>query len=162
MRRKKSVTTSQSLLNPSVPDMSGETWDIAVKIWRENSELLSHRVYSLAAGGLALSFTAISFIVGENKAALGFQAPIIWSLFLLCIILDTISIIVAKNRAAQLEAITSNRIKSGQEMSGDEANKIIDKMNKPIGILNTIVLLLLIITIIWAILYCYCLLLHLS
>lgn len=162
MRRKKSIATSQSLLNPFVPDKSGETWDIAVKIWRENSELLSNRVFSLSAGGLALSFTAISFIVGENTAALGFQAPIIWSLFLLCIIFDTISIIVAKNRAAQLEAITSNRIKSGQEMSDEEANKIIDKMNKPIGILNTIVLVLLIITIIWAALYCYCLLLHLS
>lgn len=152
----------QSLLKPVITDRSGEMWDNAVKTWRENSELLSHRVYSLSAGGLALSFTAVSFIVGENKAILGWQAPIIWTLFLICIILDTTSIVVAKNRAAKLESITSKRIKSGQEITDDEADEIVDQMNKPISILNTTVLVLLIGTIVWATLYCYCLLLHLS
>ena len=57
-----------------VPDKLVEGWEKAEQAIGENADLLSERTYSLAAGGLALSFTVMSFIVGEDKSALGWQA----------------------------------------------------------------------------------------
>ena len=143
-------------------DASGEAWENAVKAKKENADMLSHRIYSLATGGLALSFTAISFIVGDNKLALGRQAPLIWALFLLCIILDTFSILYARYRASKFVEYSSNRIKSGEILTDDEANRLIEKYNKPVIVFNLIVFILVIVAIIWAALYCYCLLLSIS
>ena len=64
-----------------IPGKQVEGWENAEKAIGENADLLSERTYSLAAGGLALSFTVMSFIVGEEQSVLGWQALAIWGLF---------------------------------------------------------------------------------
>jgi len=98
-----------------IPGKQVEGWENAEKAIGENADLLSERTYSLAAGGLALSFTVMSFIVGEEKSALGWQALAIWGLFLLCIILDTISIFSAKRKAEKLELFFRERRIKGRQ-----------------------------------------------
>ena len=128
-----------------IPDKLVEGWEKAEQAIGENADLLSERTYSLAAGGLALSFTVMSFIVGEDKSALGWQALAIWGLFLLCIILDTISIFSAKKKAEKLELFF-----------------MIDHTNRSINRFNMIVFILLLITIVWTFIYSYLLLIKVS
>lgn len=145
-----------------IPNRLVEGWENAEKAIDENASLLSERTYSLATGGLALSFTVISFIIGENRLALGWQAPVIWFLFLACIIADTISIVIAKNRASKLESFFRSKQEKGERMTAKEVNAKIDEENKPIRILNALVFCALLITILWTAFYCYCLLANLS
>ena len=145
-----------------VPDKLVEGWEKAEQAIGENADLLSERTYSLAAGGLALSFTVMSFIVGEDKSALGWQALVIWSLFLLCIILDTISIFSAKKKAEKLELFFRNEVNLEHTMSETEVNKMIDQTNRLINRFNMIVFILLLITIVWTFIYSYLLLIKVS
>lgn len=145
-----------------VPDKLVEGWEKAEQAIGENADLLSERTYSLAAGGLALSFTVMSFIVGEDKSALGWQALVIWSLFLLCIILDTISIFSAKKKAEKLELFFRNEVKLEHTMSETEVNKMIDQTNRSINRFNMIVFILLLITIVLTFIYSYLLLIKVS
>lgn len=145
-----------------IPDKLVEGWEKVEKAIDENADLLSERTYSLAAGGLALSFTVMSFIVGEDKAALGWQALVIWSLFLLCIILDTVSIIGAKRKAEKLERLFREKVNQGQTMSEIEVNKMIDQTNRAINRFNMIVFILLLATIVWTFIYSYLLLIKVS
>lgn len=152
-RKKKSI---------EIPDKLVEGWEKVEKAIDENADLLSERTYSLAAGGLALSFTVMSFIVGEDKAALGWQALVIWSLFLLCIILDTISIFSAKRKEEKLERLFREKVNQGQTMSETEVNKMIDQTNRAINRFNMIVFILLLATIVWTFIYSYLLLIKAS
>lgn len=152
-RKKKSI---------EIPDKLVEGWEKVEKAIDENADLLSERTYSLAAGGLALSFTVMSFIVGEDKAALGWQALVIWSLFLLCIILDTISIFSAKRKEEKLERLFREKVNQGQTMSETEVNKMIDQTNRAINRFNMIVFILLLATIVWTFIYSYLLLIKVS
>ena len=145
-----------------VPDKLVEGWEKAEQAIGENADLLSERTYSLAAGGLALSFTVMSFIVGEDKSALGSQALVIWSLFLLCIILDTISIFSAKKKAEKLELFFRNEVNLEHTMSETEVNKMIDQTNRLINRFNMIVFILLLITIVLTFIYSYLLLIKVS
>ena len=145
-----------------VPDKLVEGWEKAEQAIGENADLLSERTYSLAAGGLALSFTVMSFIVGEDKSALGWQALVIWSLFLLCIILDTISIFSAKKKAEKLELFFRNEVNLEHTMSETEVNKMIDQTNRLINRFNMIVFILLLITIVLTFIYSYLLLIKVS
>jgi len=145
-----------------VPDKLVEGWEKAEQAIGENADLLSERTYSLAAGGLALSFTVMSFIVGEDKSALGWQALVIWSLFLLCIILDTISIFSAKKKAEKLELFFRNEVNLEHTMSETEVNKMIDQTNRSINRFNMIVFILLLITIVLTFIYSYLLLIKVS
>jgi len=145
-----------------IPDKLVEGWEKVEKAIDENADLLSERTYSLAAGGLALSFTVMSFIVGEDKAALGWQALVIWSLFLLCIILDTISIFSAKQKVEKLELLFREKVNQGQTMPETEVNKMIDHTNRSINRFNMIVFILLLITIVWTFIYSYLLLIKVS
>ena len=145
-----------------VPDKLVEGWEKAEQAIGENADLLSERTYSLAAGGLALSFTVMSFIVGEEKSALGWQALVIWSLFLLCIILDTISIFSAKKKAEKLELFFRNEVNLEHTMSETEVNKMIDQTNRLINRFNMIVFILLLITIVLTFIYSYLLLIKVS
>jgi hypothetical protein len=154
MKRKKTTL--------EIPDRLVEGWENAEKAIHENASLLSERTYSLATGGLALSFTIISFIIGQNKIILGWQAPVIWLLFLLCIIADTFSIIWAKHKDVKLEAFLRSKQEKGDKMSAKELNNLIDKTNRPIIILNTVVFICLVFVIIWTAIYCYLLLTKLS
>jgi acid phosphatase family membrane protein YuiD len=104
----------------------------------------------------------MSFIVGEDKAALGWQALVIWSLFLLCIILDTISIFSAKQKAEKLELLFREKVNQGQTMPETEVNKMIDHTNRSINRFNMIVFILLLITIVWTFIYSYLLLIKVS
>lgn len=145
-----------------IPDKLVEGWEKVEKAIDENADLLSERTYSLAAGGLALSFTVMSFIVGEDKAALGWQALVIWSLFLLCIILDTISIFSAKRKEEKLERLFREKVNQGQTMSETDVNKMIDQTNRSINRFNMIVFILLLVTIVWTFIYSYLLLIKVS
>ena len=145
-----------------IPDKLVEGWEKVEKAIDENATLLSERSYSLASGGLALSFTVISFVVGENKTALGWQAPGIWSLFLLCIILDTVSVIFAKRKAEKLEAMFREKVHREEKMTEEEVNGLIDETNRPIKRFNAVVFLLLLATIVWTFIYSYSLLVKLS
>lgn len=150
MKRKKNTI--------EIPDKHGEGWEVAEKAIGENGDLLSERTYSLSAGGLALSFTIFSFLVGENKSALDWQAPVIWGMYLLCIILDTLSIITAKRKAEKLEKMFREKANQGEQMSEIEVNKVIDKENRLINRFNMIVFVLLLLTLIWTFVYSYLLL----
>lgn len=145
-----------------IPNRLVEGWENAEKAFDENSDLLSERTFSLATGGLALSFTVISFIVGDNKLALGWQALAIWSFYLACIIADTISIVIARVKASKLEALFAEKIQKGEKMTAKEVNSLIDTTNKPIRIINTIVFCCLLLVMIWTAIYCYSLLSKLS
>ena len=145
-----------------VPDKLVEGWEKAEQAIGENADLLSERTYSLAAGGLALSFTVMSFIVGEDKSALDWQALAIWGFFLLCIILDTISIFSAKRKAEKLELFFREKKNQGHTMPEIEVNKMIDHTNRSINRFNMIVFILLLITIVWTFIYSYLLLIKVS
>ena len=145
-----------------IPDKLVEGWEKVEKAIDENATMLSERTYSLSAGGLALSFTIISFIIGGNKACIGIQAPLIWFGFLICILADTGSIVYAKKRAEKLELDFRKRVNNGEKMTDTEVNRIIDSENKRICLFNTIVFSFLIAVIIWAVIYCFSLLNKLS
>lgn len=144
-----------------IPDKLVDGWEKAEKAIDENATMLSERTYSLATGGLALSFTVVSFIIGENQISLDWQAPVIWSFFLVCIIADTLSIVYAKNRAERLESSFRDKKEKGITMTAKEVNEVIDSVNKKIRIVNTAVFIFLLATIIWAAAYCYHLLTNL-
>lgn len=148
MSRKKELKSS---LHNSLEDL----WANAEKAISENSEELSKRVFSLASGGLALSFTIISFLVGENKASIDWKAPLIWCSFLLCIVLDTFSFVYAKYKASKIELHTRKEIELGNQLSSEEVNALIDRQNRHIALFNSIVLALVIITIVCTVLYCF-------
>ena len=145
-----------------IPDKLVEGWKQTEKAIDENATLLSERTYSLGAGGLALSFTVVSFIIGEGGRAIDWQAPVIWGLFLCCILADTISIIYAKRKAEKLEFFFRKKVNSGETMTEVEVNAMIDAANKGIRLFNIIVFSSLVVAIIWAAMYSYCLLLSLS
>lgn len=145
-----------------IPDKLVEGWQKTEKAIDENAALLSERTYSLGAGGLALSFTVISFIIGEGKVSLDWQAPVIWGLFLICILADTHSYFYAKSKAEKLELLFRNKVDKGEKMSAAEVNSMIDKANKGVRLYNTIVFWTLIVAIVWAAAYSYCLLKTLS
>ena len=116
------------------PGKQVEGWENAEKAIGENADLLSERTYSLAAGGL----------------------------FLLCIILDTISIFSAKRKAEKLELFFREKENQGQTMPETEVNKMIDHTNRSINRFNMIVFILLLITIVWTFIYSYLLLIKVS
>lgn len=145
-----------------VPDKLIEGCEKTAKAIDENATLLSERTFSLGAGGLALSFTVISFIISEGKASLNWQAPAIWGLFLVCILADTYSIIYAKRKGEELESTFSEKVNRGETMTANEVNRMIDATNTGIRRFNSIVFYLLVVAIIWAAAYSYCLLLTLS
>ena len=145
-----------------IPNKLVEGWENVEKAIDENGTMLSERSFTLAAGGLALSFTVMSFIVGEDKTALDWQAPVIWSLYLLCILLDTLSIIFAKRTAEKLEKELRKKVNRNETMSESEMNKLIDKTNRPIKLFNALVFVFLLGTIIWTFVYSYSLLRSLS
>ena len=86
----------------------------------------------------------------------------IWSLYLLCILLDTLSIIFAKRTAEKLEKELRKKVNRNETMSESEMNKLIDKTNRPIKLFNALVFVFLLGTIIWTFVYSYSLLRSLS
>ena len=153
---------SRKKMTIEIPDKLVEGWEKAEQAIGENADLLSERTYSLAAGGLALSFTVMSFIVGEDKSALDWQALAIWGFFLLCIFLDTISIFSAKRKAEKLELFFREKKNQGHTMPEIEVNKMIDHTNRSINRFNMIVFILLLIIIVWTFIYSYLLLIKVS
>ena len=126
----------------------------------ENADILSNRVFALAAGGLGLSFTVISYIVGENKSLIDCQAIWIWISYIVWMLLDTISVVFAKARAMKLSSYYSKLITEGGSMVASEVNSIIDERNRLVRILNNVCLWGVLASIIWTIIYSYCLLIH--
>jgi len=138
----------------NVPDKLVEGWDSAQKAIDENATMLSERSYSLATGGLAISFSIMSFIIEDYHLDFGWQAPLIWAGFILCIIADTWSVFDAKRQAEKLELLFRDKIHKGETMTEVEVNNLIARTNKRIRRINIIVFGAILLLICASLLYC--------
>jgi len=134
-------------------------WESAEKAYHENGEKLSSRIFTLSAGGLGLSFTIFSFIVGENKSVLGWPALAIWGAYLLCILLDTFALAYAKRLAGKLEKRTREMIEAGETITDKDANTLVDQLNRRLTCYSNAVFILVIVTLVCTAAYCYWLIL---
>ena len=130
-----------------------EGFDKAVELFRENDKLLSSRVFTIATGGLAFSFTVISFLVEDRKDLASWPTLIIWLGFLICIVWDTISVYKARESGRALSEIFGEKIKKGENLSSNEINKIIKDNNQKTRDFNNQIYILLFLDILATLFY---------
>lgn len=132
-----------------------QLWDNVQKALNESDDKLNSRIFTLATGGLGLSFTVFSFVVSEMKISLTWPALAIWLAFLICIILDSSSLACAKVLTSRLEKKIRKKIKNEEPISDVEANAAIDTVNKVVSGIEWFAFILSILAIVGAALYCY-------
>lgn len=132
-----------------------ELWRKAQQAMIDNEDQFNSRIFTLASGGLGLSFTVYSFIVSEMKLTLTWPAYAIWISFLVCIVLGMTSSAIATFLSVRLEKKARKMVKEGEDLPEEIANKLIDSANKTLLRIDWIAFILLILTTVAATLYCF-------
>lgn len=87
-----------------------------LEVSREDTETIwEDRTYQIAAGGLSLSFTVFSFLMGrEGGLAFSWQISVIWAVFAACLIINYLSQRISAKRFVKLQ----------QDLYKDRNNKV--------------------------------------
>ena len=96
----------------------------------DNSTILSERTFSLASGGLVTSFSIISYIVEHQGKTIDIYAICIWIAYLICILLDCISLFYAQHLAEKQAKEFRYLVTIGTVLPASEVNARIDAVNK--------------------------------
>lgn len=141
-----------------VPNALVEGCEKVEKTIDDNSTILSERTFSLASGGLVTSFSIISYIIEHQGKTIGVAAICLWMAYLICILLDCMSLFYAQHQAEKQGKEFRDLVTIGTVLPASEVNAMIDVVNRKIKRFNLVVFCLLFASIVATAIYVYSLL----